>query len=234
MGVAGLKDRSDIGRGALHRHTCESTALSVEEDPQAYDSDKGERQLLRRLRAAIRKGDTAQINSTFEIIYNTYVHLVAFVCARYLEDDTDIRSVTNEVFISFFNHADSIKEDGGLKYYLTTAARHAAINHLRSLHRHYAGLAEVLPCNEQEDDPLTLISDPAEEDMGASLRYRELVRELASILDPLALDIVLSHAVTGESFPDIGARLGKKPTTVKTIYHRALSKFRQEKGDHWK
>ena len=35
------------------------------------------------------------------------------------------------------------------------------------------------------------------------------------------------------SFPEIAARLGKKENTVKTAYHRAIKRFRKEKGDRW-
>jgi DNA-directed RNA polymerase specialized sigma24 family protein len=46
-------------------------------------------------------------------------------------------------------------------------------------------------------------------------------------------EIILSHAVCGESFPEIAARLGLKTGTVKTRYHRAIQRFRKQKGDAW-
>ena len=69
--------------------------------------------------------------------------------------------------------------------------------------------------------------------MTASLRYVELTDDLRATVGDEATEIILAHSVCGESFPSIAARMGKKENTVKTIYHRAIHKFRREKGDRW-
>lgn len=185
---------------------------------------------LRRLLRAVERGQTDEINEAFEEIYNAYARLVAFVCGKYLSNDDDIRLVTNDVFVHFFNHLDSLDPNGcGLKYYLTVSAKNAALNHLRDQRKHLAALTAT----EEEAEALLSVPDPQSGDPGASVRYMELVRDLAACMDATALDIVLRHAVMGETFPTIGAALGMKPATAKTIYHRALAAFRREKGTHW-
>ncbi|MBQ9780530.1 MAG: sigma-70 family RNA polymerase sigma factor [Clostridia bacterium] len=202
------------------------TALSSLSIP----NDRHDKHSLRRLLRAVEGGRTEEINQAFEDIYDAYVRLVAFVCGKYLSNDEDIKEVTNDVFVHFFNHLSSLDPEGeGLKYYLTVSAKNAALNYLRDQRRH----RDALVATEEEAEVLLSVPDPDGEDTGASIRYRELIRDMASCMDKTALEIVLRHAVMGETFPTIGHDLQIKPSTVKTLYHRALAAFRREKGIHW-
>ncbi len=192
--------------------------------------ERNDRRALGRLLQAVEHGQADEINEAFEDIYHTYVRLVAFVCGKYLSDENDVRSVTNDVFVQLFNHLNRLDPDGhGLKYYLAASAKHAALNHLRDQRRH----RDALLATEEETEAFLSVPDPDCENPDASLRYRELVRDLSACMDRTALDIVLRHAVMGETFPAIASDLGMKPATVKTVYHRALAAFRREKGTHW-
>ena len=81
-------------------------------------------------------------------------------------------------------------------------------------------------------DLLSMLPDP-DGDVTVSVRYAELITDLRRTVGDEAAEIILLHAVCGESFPIISARLGRKENTVKTMYHRAIQKFRREKGDRW-
>lgn len=198
--------------------------------PPSIPNERNDKRALSRLLRAVERGQTDEINEAFEDIYHTYVRLVAFICGKYLSDDDDIKWVTNDVFVHFFNHLDTLDPDGqGLKYYLTISARNAALNHLRDQRRH----RDALIATEEEAEALASVPDPDSGDLGVSVRYRELVRDMAACMDKTAMDIVLRHAVMGETFPAIGDDLHMKPATVKTVYHRALAAFRREKGTHW-
>ena len=187
--------------------------------------------LLETLTHALGSGDAGAVDRAFEVIYNTYARSVAFVCGRYLEQDTDIQSVTNDVFISFFQRSPYVEEIDSLRAYLCQAARRAALDHLRAKNRRERGLTE-LTSPDEDTDPLTLVPDP-DGDIPAHARYRAMVDDLCATVGEENTEIILSHAVCGESFPAIAARLGKKENTVKTAYHRAIKKFRKEKGDRW-
>lgn len=184
--------------------------------------------LLETLTHALGTGDAGAVDQAFEVIYNTYARSVAFICGRYLEQDTDIQSVTNDVFVSFFQRSPYIEEIDSLRAYLMQAARRAALDFLRSKNRRERGLTAP----DGDTDPLTLIPDP-DGDITAHARYRALTDELCATVGDEATEIILSHAVCGESFPEIAARLGLKTGTVKTRYHRAIKCFRKEKGDRW-
>jgi RNA polymerase sigma factor (sigma-70 family) len=186
--------------------------------------------LLDTLDHALASGDAGAVDRAFEIIYNTYAGSVAFTCGRFLTNDTDIRSVTNDVFVSFFQRAPYIEIES-LRAYLCQAARRAALDFLRAKNRRERGLTE-LTSPDEDTDPLTLVPDP-DGDIPAHARYKAMTADLCATVGQESAEIVLSHAVCGESFPAIAARLGKKENTVKTAYHRAIKKFRKEKGDRW-
>ena len=118
-----------------------------------------------------------------------------------------------------------------LRAYLMQSARRAALDFLRAKNRRERGLTELTPPDE-DTDPLTLIPDP-DGDITANTRYKAMTADLCATVGQESAEIVLSHAVCGESFPEIAARLGLKTGTVKTRYHRAIKCFRKEKGDRW-
>ena len=200
--------------------------------PKSTDipDERTDRYILGRLLRAVEQGQTDDLQEAFEEIYNRYVRLVAFVCGKFLSDDEDVKEVTNDVFVHFFNHLSRLDISGqGLKYYLTVSAKNASLNRLRDRRRRDASVA-----TEEEAQSLASVPDLDNQDIGASVRYRELIRDLSACMDKTALDIVLRHAVMGETFPSIGIALHMKTATVKTVYHRALATFRREKGTHWK
>ena len=188
-------------------------------------------ELLENLTQALGSGDAEAVNGAFETIYDTYARSVAFVCGRFLSDDTDIRSVTNDVFIRFFQRSPYLDEIESLRAYLMQSARHAALDFLRAKNRRERGLTALTPPDE-DTDPLTLIPDP-DGNIAAHARYRALTDDLRATVGDEAAEIILAHAVCGESFPEIAARLGLKTGTVKTRYHRAIQRFRKQKGDNW-
>ena len=190
--------------------------------------------LLRALTSALERGDANAVNTAFEAVYNACAGAVAFVCAGLLDDDTAVQSVTDDVFVSFFRRAPYIGEIESLRAYLCRAARRAALDHLRARNRRERGLTDLRFSTDGEDDtdPLTLLPDP-DGDVPAHARYQALTDDLCATVGRENTEIILAHAVCGESFPDIAKRLGKLENTVKTAYHRAIKRFRKEKGDRW-
>ena len=193
--------------------------------------DQADAALLRDLTAALDSGDADAVNTAFEAVYHACAGSVAFVCARFLDNDADVQSVTNDVFVSFFQRAPYIEELDSLRAYLCQAARRAALDFLRSKNRRERRLTD-LTAPDEDTDPLTLVPDPDEE-IPSHARYKAMTADLCATVGKENTEIILSHAVCGESFPAIAARLGKKENTVKTAYHRAIKRFRKEKGDRW-
>ncbi len=199
--------------------------------------DREDLRLVRDLAHAMAAGERTVIDTAFEAIWRRHVRPVALVCARYLSDDGDILSVADDVFVRFFRAVPSLELTTSLRAYLAAIARHAALDHLRSVARREAhmtdiGLSPDLSHDGDGGDRLSLLPDP-DADLGASLRYRELVCDLRSVLPAETVELILAHAVWGMSFGEIGRRLGRRENSVKTTYHRALATFRRQKGEHW-
>ncbi len=202
--------------------------MGIERTPKVREPDREDRRLMENLRRACASDDRRAQDRAFEAIWHRHVATVSLVCARYLQDDHDILSVTDEVFLRFYRSFPALTMTVPLRAYLAAVARNASIDCLRASARRNAGLFE--PANEDEADPLLQIPDP-NADVGASVRYRELIASLRAVLCAEEVDIILAHAVWGETFGEIAARLHKKENTVKTIYHRALKAYRHRKGD---
>ncbi len=197
--------------------------------------DREDRRLVEDLARAMSAGRREAVDRAFEAIWQRHVRTVSLVAARYLREDADILSVTDDVFLRFLRAAPTLELTVSLRAYLAASAENAARDYRRARARREAHLVDpVLPSHDPHGeegsmDRLSLIPDP-DADVGASLRWRELMEELREVMDERSLQIVLAHAVWGESFPAIGARLGLKESTARSLYHRALHAFRRKKG----
>ncbi len=201
--------------------------MGKERVPGDTRSDREDRRLIEELNRAVASGDRDARDRAFEAIWHRHAPTVSLVCARFLRDDADILSVTDEVFVRFFHAAPTLTLTVPLRAYLATLAKNAALNHLRAAVRRESHLS--VPPAYEEGDPLATVADP-DADVGASVRYRELVSDLRSVLDAREVEIILRHAVWGETFAEIANRSSTKENTVKTQYHRALKTYRKKKG----
>ncbi len=207
----------------------------VTRDVSGY-TDREDRRLLEAMAKALASGERERIDQAFEAIWHRHARAVALVCARYVRDDADIVSLTDDVFLRFFQNAPNLELTVSLRAYLAALARHAAIDHARATARRERCLAFEPQYSSDDEERLfvdvAVLPDP-DADVGASIRYRELVEDLLTVLEPQAVEIILGHIVEGETFGALGDRLGMKEATVRTVYHRALKSFRKKKGESW-
>ncbi len=215
MGKGRIPDESDCG------HNDPSLR-----DGSYVEPDKEDRRLLDGLRRAIAAEDRRGEERAFEAIWHRHAGTVSLICARYLQDDGDIVSATDDAFLRFVDALPALHLTVPLRAYLGLLAKHAAIDRLRAVKRREAHLSAP---SDSTADPLADIPDP-DADVTSSVRYRELVDSLHAALSAEDVDIILAHAVWGETFSGIAARLGLKENTVKTRYHRALKTYRRRKG----
>ncbi len=159
---------------------------------------------------ALNSHEEAKINQAFEHIYYQYVKLVYFVIAKYIDDEEDIKDLVNDVFLQFFNHARQVHTS--IKSYLTQSAKYARIQFLKK----------------QENNCILLEDTYLFQSDVKTSTYDFLIRELAKIVGDEAVNIIILHSVDDLSFKMIGEQLGMKENTVKTIYHRAILKYRKK------
>ncbi len=170
----------------------------------------------RKLARAIADADLDMLEKLFEEIYYKYGKLVGFIISKYVPDKEDIEELTNDVFVNFSKALGRIELDN-IKYYLVVQAKNSAINFVKK------------KTNRQETVYVEKV-DAGEVDRDDQTPYYELLEDLRQYLTEDEVNIVVLHSVYEESFVEIGKRFGRPTTTVKSTYHRALAKYRKEKG----
>ena len=148
----------------------------------------------------------------FRELYDEYVRLVYFIVSKYVDEKHERESITDDVFLKFYNNHEAVRN---VKTYLATAAKNAAINSLKKTKNIDVSLTDM--ADEVFVDP-SLYSD-----------YRDVLEELKSFLDEVETEVLLSHAVFGETFGDIAERLGRPLQTVYSIYKRAMKKYKEKR-----
>lgn len=163
------------------------------------------------LNTALASKNEVKIKQAYEVIYNEYVKLVSFCVAKYVSDNDTIKEITNDVFVSFFNH--SLKVTGNLKSYLCQMAKNSALNYLNKEKR----FVYIDNCDEIASQEARL-SAPF---------YSSLVNDLNDVLSKDEVEIILLHAVEGYSFKEIGQRKNISSNNANVIYFRAIKRFRK-------
>lgn len=153
----------------------------------------------------------------FEAIYNEYYKLVYFIVSKYVGDKFDRENLANDVFIKLYHSRERVDN---IKGYLAAAARNAAADFIEKKKQ------KVLPLDEAKAAVFP--------DASASSGYNAALEDMKNVLTEYEIEVILSHAVFGESFKEIGKRYDKPLKTVYSVYMRAVQKYRkykEEKGD---
>ena len=162
--------------------------------------------------SAIKSGDSKRIDSAFRDVYTSYSKLVAFVVGEYISDRETIKEVVNDVFVSLFNHAATVK--GSVKYYLAVSAKNAAINRAKKEERSRADLPIEFADRSVAFEPRS-----------------DLIELIERAVGKREAEIILMHAVEGYSFIEIAKKLKINKNTVSTIYFRTIKKLKKEVGE---
>ena len=172
----------------------------------------------KRLLRAIQSDRKEEPEVTFQYLYTKYKPLVSFVVAQFVRNKSDIEDITQETFINFFNHVESI--NSSIKTYLTVCAKNIAFNFLKKNQKlSYVDADEI-----SNSDDNSLI------DYFPNARFDELIRDMKSVLSEEDVKIILLHLVDDLKFDDIALRFNQNVKTVKTKYYRALKKYKKIRG----
>ena len=159
------------------------------------------------------------VRADLEQVFRTAYPRVVAVAARILGSRGEAEDVAQEVFLAFGRSSVPSGEASG---WLSVAAAHTALNHLRSGRRR-ASREEAA----RDDDPM--IPDIA--DAVVTRDERRYVRAaLARLPRSQAIALVLRHS--GLSYVEVAAALGLSPGSVGTTMRRAESALRKELNRH--
>jgi RNA polymerase sigma factor (sigma-70 family) len=159
------------------------------------------------------------VRADLEHVFRTAYPRVVAVAARVLGSRGEAEDVAQEVFLAFGRSSVPAGESLG---WLSVAAAHTALNHLRSGRRR-ASREEVA----RDGDPMS----PDIADAVMTLDERRRVRAaLARLPRPQAAALVLRHS--GLSYAEVADALGLSPGSVGTTVRRAESALRKELIPH--
>ena len=155
------------------------------------------------------------VRSDLEQVFRTTYPRVVGVAARVLGSQDEAEDVAQEVFLSFGRSSIPAGEAAG---WLTVAAAHTALNHLRSGRRRVSREAKAG------------VSDAVAPDVADAVVSSDERREVRAALLRLprrqAVALVLRHS--GLSYAEVAAALDLSPGSVGTIVRRAEAALRKE------
>jgi RNA polymerase sigma factor (sigma-70 family) len=159
------------------------------------------------------------VRSDLEQVFRSAYPRVVGVAARVLGSRSEAEDVAQEVFLAFARSSVPAGEATG---WLTVAAAHTALNHLRSGRRRSSR-------EEAAGDGEAVAPDIA--DAVVMLEERRRVRAaLARLPRRQAVALVLRHS--GLSYAEVAAALDLSPGSVGTTVRRAESALRKELHRH--
>jgi RNA polymerase sigma-70 factor (ECF subfamily) len=155
------------------------------------------------------------VRADLEQVFRTAYPRVVAVAARVLGSRAEAEDVAQEVFLAF---GRSSVPAGDALGWLSVAAAHTALNHLRTYRRRAA---------REEAASEAPVTAPDAADAVVTLDERRRVREaLARLPRTQAVALVLRHS--GVSYAEVAAALDLSPGSVGTTVRRAESALRKE------
>jgi RNA polymerase sigma factor (sigma-70 family) len=159
------------------------------------------------------------VRTDLEAVFRRDYPQVVAVAARVLGSRDEAEDVAQEVFLAFGR--TTVPADEAPRW-LSVAAAHTALNHLRSGRRRTAR-------EEAASDGHPIAPDVADDVI--TLEERRRVRAaLATLPRRQAVALVLRHS--GLSYADVAAALDLSPGSVGTTVRRAESALREELSTH--
>jgi RNA polymerase sigma-70 factor, ECF subfamily len=157
---------------------------------------------------AARAGDRGAFASLYRRHARTVHGLLLAQVAR-----ADVDDLVQEVFLRAMRKLDSLRDGGAFGAWVTSIARRCATDHHRSR----------VPLARAEREVAQPAAAPAEAQASAVLA---LIREL-----PLAYrETLVLRLVEGMTGPEIAARTGLTPQSVRVNLHRGMKKLRERLG----
>ena len=158
------------------------------------------------------------VRADLEAVFRRDYPRIVAVAARVLGSRDEAEDVAQEVFLSFGRSSVPAGEACG---WLSVAAAHTALNHLRTGRRRAAREGAVA------EDPVV----PDIVDAVVTLEERRRVRAaLARLPHKQAVALVLRHS--GLSYAEVAAAIDMSPGSVGTTVRRAESALRKEMNRH--
>jgi RNA polymerase sigma-70 factor (ECF subfamily) len=157
-----------------------------------------------RLVSAARGGD----RGAFERLYERYAAMVHGILLSRVAR-IDVEDLVQDVFVTVYRRLDTLRDPAAFAAWLAMIARNRAIDHLR----------RAFPTEELPED--LAAEDPSELEAKAIL---EIIRELPEAYG----ETLVLRLVEGMTGPEIAARTGLTPGSVRVNLHRGMALLKEQ------
>lgn len=166
----------------------------------------------------------------FEKLIRDYERMVFTVCYQLVRDYHEAENLTQETFLSAYNHRDSCPDDGGVKPWLSRIAANKARDYLKSAyHRHTV-------FEKGDNSPGIFDTLQSEESIYSMTENKEAVaavrEKILSLKEPY-LFVSRMYFLEEKNVEQIARALSRPEKTVRTQLRRAkeiLQKMIKEEG----
>jgi RNA polymerase sigma-70 factor, ECF subfamily len=145
----------------------------------------------------------------FDGFYKSTKKSVYFTLKRYIKNEDIIEDLMQDTYMKFLEKLESINPWMNVTGYLTTIAKHKALDYLEK-HKHLI----------YDEHVLLNIAEPQQQD-------NEDAWDLLNKLDPIRHNIVYLHVIEDMTFKDISITLEKPIGTILWHYHKAMKTLKE-------
>lgn len=165
----------------------------------------------------IGKGGEGVNAARFGEIVTKYERLVYSICYQLTRDHHIAEDLSQETFLSAYNHIDTCPEEG-LKPWLARIATNKAKDHLKSAYNRRVSAADELP---EASGKVLFMKTDQPEDLAVSNDVVKLISEDIRALKEPYHKVAVLFFLEERSVEEIAGRLGRPPKTVHTQIFRA-------------
>lgn len=179
------------------------------------ESDINELELL----ARVAQGD----RSAFKALFDLHSSHIYNVCYRMLGNAGDAEEISQDVFLTLWQKAKSVRGDAKLSTWLHRVAVNKSINH-RKRGGVFSRIKQIMSIDTGEVSLAEQLPAPESERPDRELESREAGEQLAEVMADLPgrqREIYLLHKLEGLSYKEIAEELDITLSSVESLMHRA-------------
>jgi len=170
--------------------------------------------LEKKLSDALYSGNRKKIEKIFSLIYDKYYKLVYYVIKTNINNIENIKDVSQNTFLHFFNSLTQNSKINDIKSYLLTIAKNESINFLKKYNNYIEFNEEI---NSIETDNSN----------------NDIFDELSELLTKEEYDILIEHIIYGKKLSVIAKEKNVNKNSLKSTYHRSIQRIKTKYGGQY-
>ncbi len=183
--------------------------------PVSGESNIDERELI----ACVAKGD----RSAFKTLFDRHSPTTYNLCLRLLGNVDDAHEIAQDVFVTFWQKAESLRGESKLSTWLHRVAVNKSIN-FRKRGGVMAKIKQIMSIDTEEVSLEEQLPAPDSDRPDRQLETQEARTELAELMASVPArqrEVYLLHKLEGLSYQEIAEQLSLTVPTIESLMHRA-------------